>query len=121
MCPTIHFDTLHSICCPKKTPQIGISLSAIPPSPQQLEPRLSSRHLITAQDVPILVAEIIWQTAAEEQILAHIRVRDVDAQVTIRAAFASISCKAALGRAVVEFVCGADVIGVEIPLPSRYS
>ena len=84
-------------------------------APLPAQSPLNLRHLIAAQDVPILNAVIIRRRAVEEQVLADIAVWDVDADGAVLAAFAVVDGEAALGRAVEELVCCADVGGVEVP------
>ena len=71
---------------------------------------------ILVQDLPILITERVRQIPTEEKILADISVRDIDAQIAIGTADAAVDREAALKRAVDEFVTGADVRGVEVPL-----
>lgn len=71
---------------------------------------------ILVQDLPILITERVRQIPTEEKILADISVRNIDAQIAIGTADAAVNREAALKRAVDEFVTGADVRGVEVPL-----
>lgn len=67
------------------------------------------------QDIPVFVTIIIRQPPGEEEVIPDIRVRDIDAEIAVRAAFAAVDGEAGVLGAVEEFVGGADVAGVEIP------
>ena len=67
------------------------------------------------QDIAIFVTIPIRQATGKEEVIPDIRVRNIDAEIAVRAAFAAVDGEAGVLGAVEEFVGGADVAGVEIP------
>lgn len=72
--------------------------------------------MILIQNIPILDTIIVSQSGAEEQILAYIRVRQIDALVELPTAFAPIGYVSGLSGAVGELIGAADVTWVKVPL-----